>query len=184
MYIRCAFFRGHVRPGFEEVFTSFVRDKLAQVVDRVRRKKRLAFHAVQAQDRDEMELYWRLARKVVPTLYRMKAEAKQKIGDSRLQGTHNLVNALSTLSRRTVTVTPMVGDCAVPASTRRSSAASCITPRWKASRCTHRRIPARFWQRSKRLRSGCAAAAQRLRDKYAGPQPAIRLLLPGIELNH
>jgi len=28
------------------------------------------------------------------------------------------------------------------------------------------------------------AAAQRLRDKYAGPQPAIRLLLPGIELNH
>ena len=29
MYIRCAFFRGHVRPGFEEVFTSFVRDKLA-----------------------------------------------------------------------------------------------------------------------------------------------------------
>jgi Fe-S oxidoreductase len=49
-----------------------VRDKLAQVIDRVRRKKRLAFHAVQAQDREEVELYWRLARKVVPTLYRMK----------------------------------------------------------------------------------------------------------------
>jgi hypothetical protein len=29
MFIRCAFFRGHVRPGFEEAFTSFVRDKLA-----------------------------------------------------------------------------------------------------------------------------------------------------------
>ena len=29
MYIRCAFFRGHVRQGFEEVFTTFVHDKLA-----------------------------------------------------------------------------------------------------------------------------------------------------------
>ena len=29
MYIRCAFFRGHVRPGFEEDFTAFVRDRLA-----------------------------------------------------------------------------------------------------------------------------------------------------------
>lgn len=53
-----------------------VRDKLAQVVDRVRRKKRLAFHAVQAQDREEIELYWRLARKVVPTLYRMKGSTR------------------------------------------------------------------------------------------------------------
>jgi FAD/FMN-containing dehydrogenase/Fe-S oxidoreductase len=55
---------------------SAVRDKLAQVVDRVRRKKRLAFHAVQAQDREEIELYWRLARKVVPTLYRMKGTTR------------------------------------------------------------------------------------------------------------
>ncbi len=55
---------------------SAVRDKLAQVVDRVRRKKRLAFHAVQAQDRDEMELYLRLAHKVVPTLYRMKGTTR------------------------------------------------------------------------------------------------------------
>jgi FAD/FMN-containing dehydrogenase/Fe-S oxidoreductase len=53
-----------------------VRDRLAQVVDRVRRKKRLAFHAVQAQDRDEIELYWRLARQVVPTLYRMKGSTR------------------------------------------------------------------------------------------------------------
>jgi hypothetical protein len=29
MYIRCAFFRGHVRQGFEDAFTAFVRDKLA-----------------------------------------------------------------------------------------------------------------------------------------------------------
>jgi FAD/FMN-containing dehydrogenase/Fe-S oxidoreductase len=53
-----------------------VRDKLTQVVDRVRRKKRLAFHAVQAQDREEIDLYWALARKVVPTLYRMKGSTR------------------------------------------------------------------------------------------------------------
>lgn len=53
-----------------------VRDKLAAVIDRVRRKKRLAFHAVQAQDREEIELYWQLAQKVVPTLYRLKGTTR------------------------------------------------------------------------------------------------------------
>ncbi len=53
-----------------------VSDKLAQVIDRVRRKKRLAFHALQAQDREEMDLFWRLSRKVVPTLYRMKGSTR------------------------------------------------------------------------------------------------------------
>jgi FAD/FMN-containing dehydrogenase/Fe-S oxidoreductase len=53
-----------------------VRDRLAQVIDRVRRKKRLAFHAVAAQDRDEMELFGRLARRVVPTLHRMKGATR------------------------------------------------------------------------------------------------------------
>jgi FAD/FMN-containing dehydrogenase/Fe-S oxidoreductase len=53
-----------------------VRDRLTQVIDRVRRKKRLAVHAVQAQDRQEIDLYWRLARKVVPTLYRMKGPTR------------------------------------------------------------------------------------------------------------
>jgi len=53
-----------------------VRDKLAQIIDRVRRKKRLAFHAVQAQDREETELFWGLARRVVPTLYRMKGSTR------------------------------------------------------------------------------------------------------------
>jgi len=53
-----------------------VRDRLAQVIDRVRRKKRLAFHAMQAQDKQEMDLYWRLARKVVPMLYRLKGSSR------------------------------------------------------------------------------------------------------------
>jgi len=53
-----------------------VRDRLALVVDRVRRKKRLAFHALQAQDKQEIDLYWRLARKVVPMLYRLKGSSR------------------------------------------------------------------------------------------------------------
>ncbi len=55
---------------------SEVRDKLAQTIDRIRRRKRLAFHAVQAQDKSEIELYWRLAQKVVPTLYRLKGSTR------------------------------------------------------------------------------------------------------------
>jgi Fe-S oxidoreductase len=42
----------------------------------VSRKKRLAFHAMQAQDRDEMDLYGRLARRIVPTLHRMKGSTR------------------------------------------------------------------------------------------------------------
>ncbi len=53
-----------------------VRDRLAQIIDRVRRKKRLAFHAMQAQDREEMEMYGRLAQRVVPTLQRMKGSTR------------------------------------------------------------------------------------------------------------
>ncbi len=53
-----------------------VRDKLAQITDRVRRKKRLAFHAVQAQDQEEADLFWRLAQRIVPTLYRMKGSTR------------------------------------------------------------------------------------------------------------
>ena len=49
---------------------------MLQVIDRVRRKKRLAFHALQTQDRVEMEWYGRLAQKVVPTLYRMKGPSR------------------------------------------------------------------------------------------------------------
>ncbi len=53
-----------------------MRDKLTQIVDRVRRKKRLAFHAVQAQDREEIDVYWRLSRRIVPTLHRMKGSTR------------------------------------------------------------------------------------------------------------
>jgi len=53
-----------------------VRTRGQQLIDRVRRKKRLAFHALQTQDKVEMEWYGRLAKKVVPTLYRMKGASR------------------------------------------------------------------------------------------------------------
>ncbi len=53
-----------------------VRDSLLQLIDRVRRKKRLAFHALHAQDPAVMDLHWQLAHKVVPTLFRMKGSTR------------------------------------------------------------------------------------------------------------
>jgi FAD/FMN-containing dehydrogenase/Fe-S oxidoreductase len=53
-----------------------VRDQLTQIVDRVRRRKRLAFHTAVAQDRIETALYWRLAQGVTPTLHRLKGTTR------------------------------------------------------------------------------------------------------------
>ena len=61
---------------FEGDSIAEVRNRMLQIIDRVRRKKRLAFHALQTQDRVEMEWYGRLAQKVVPTLYRMKGPSR------------------------------------------------------------------------------------------------------------
>ncbi len=61
---------------FEGSSNTEVRNRMLQITDRVRRKKRLAFQALQTQDRTEMEWYGRLAKKVVPTLYRMKGPSR------------------------------------------------------------------------------------------------------------
>ncbi len=53
-----------------------VRDRMSQTLDRVRRKRRLAFDSRQAFDRDEMDLYWQLARRVVATLHRLKGATR------------------------------------------------------------------------------------------------------------
>jgi len=55
---------------------SQVRDRLRQVVDRVQRKKRLAFDGRITVDPREVELLWRLGRRVVPTLYRLKGSTR------------------------------------------------------------------------------------------------------------
>jgi FAD/FMN-containing dehydrogenase/Fe-S oxidoreductase len=53
-----------------------VRDRLTQTVDRVRRRKHLAFDARQAFDREEVDMYWQLARRVVPSLHRLKGSTR------------------------------------------------------------------------------------------------------------
>ena len=50
---------------------SEVRGQLQEIVDRVIARKHLAFDARIAADSDEAELYWSLARHVVPNLYRL-----------------------------------------------------------------------------------------------------------------
>ncbi|MBI2826593.1 MAG: anaerobic glycerol-3-phosphate dehydrogenase subunit C [Planctomycetia bacterium] len=53
-----------------------LRERIRQLIDRVRRRKRLAFDARQAVGQDDMDLSWRLAQKVVPTLYRLKGSTR------------------------------------------------------------------------------------------------------------
>jgi FAD/FMN-containing dehydrogenase/Fe-S oxidoreductase len=53
-----------------------VRDRLNQVVTRVERKKRLASGSHWSLDARDVDLYWQLARKYVPTLSRMKGSTR------------------------------------------------------------------------------------------------------------
>jgi FAD/FMN-containing dehydrogenase/Fe-S oxidoreductase len=53
-----------------------VRQNLTATVDRVRRKTQLAFDARQAFDSTDVDLYWQLARRVVPTLHRLKGSVR------------------------------------------------------------------------------------------------------------
>lgn len=46
--------------------------KLNQIVHRIQRRKKLAFHSRLATEVQERNLYWRLARRVIPSLYRLK----------------------------------------------------------------------------------------------------------------
>ncbi len=53
-----------------------VRDALDQLVVRLQRRKRLAFDTRTTLEIDERNLYWRLARRVIPTLYRLKGSTR------------------------------------------------------------------------------------------------------------
>ena len=53
-----------------------VRDQLAQIVHVVQRRKQLAFDARLAVEPDDVELFWRLVERVVPTLYRLKGSTR------------------------------------------------------------------------------------------------------------
>ncbi len=49
-----------------------VRKRLDLVVTRLRRKKKLAFEARATMETEQRDLYWRIARRIVPMLYRLK----------------------------------------------------------------------------------------------------------------
>ncbi len=53
-----------------------VHQRLRDVVERVLHKKKLAFGSSLAFSREEVELYWQLALKVVPTLHRLKGSTR------------------------------------------------------------------------------------------------------------
>ena len=53
-----------------------VRDALNQVTQFIRRKKKLAFDSRLALDEDDIDLYWKLAQHVVPSLYRLEGSER------------------------------------------------------------------------------------------------------------
>jgi anaerobic glycerol-3-phosphate dehydrogenase C subunit len=53
-----------------------VHERLREIVERVWHKKKLAFGSSLAFSREEVELYWQLALKVVPTLHRLKGSTR------------------------------------------------------------------------------------------------------------
>jgi FAD/FMN-containing dehydrogenase/Fe-S oxidoreductase len=53
-----------------------VRDGLNQIAHHIRRRRKLAFDARIAIEPDDVELYWRLPQRVVPTLYRLKGSTR------------------------------------------------------------------------------------------------------------
>ncbi|MBM3999340.1 MAG: FAD-binding protein [Planctomycetes bacterium] len=53
-----------------------VRQRMDAVIARIRRRRRLAYESRATMDRDERNFYWRLARRVVPMLYRLKGNTR------------------------------------------------------------------------------------------------------------
>lgn len=53
-----------------------LRDRLQNLVVQLQRRKRLAFAANTTLEREERDLYWRLTRRVVPSLFRLKGNAR------------------------------------------------------------------------------------------------------------
>ncbi|MEX0818014.1 MAG: anaerobic glycerol-3-phosphate dehydrogenase subunit C [Pirellulaceae bacterium] len=55
---------------------SELRERLKQVIARVQRRKRLAFDSCMTMDKEERDLYWHLARRVVPRLHRLRGSTR------------------------------------------------------------------------------------------------------------
>ncbi|MCA9161751.1 MAG: FAD-binding protein [Planctomycetales bacterium] len=53
-----------------------LRERMQQLVVRLTRRKKLAFDARSTMEHDERNLYWRLTRRVIPRLYRLKGQTR------------------------------------------------------------------------------------------------------------
>lgn len=53
-----------------------VRQRMQNVIVRIQRRKRLAFDSRATMDPEEVQLFWQLARRVVPTLYSLKGSSR------------------------------------------------------------------------------------------------------------
>ncbi|PQO29728.1 FAD-binding oxidoreductase [Bremerella cremea] len=53
-----------------------VHDRLEQIADRIRRRRRLAFHSLITTSPTEVGTYWELARRMTPILYRLKGNTR------------------------------------------------------------------------------------------------------------
>lgn len=53
-----------------------LRERLKQVIARIQRRKRLAFDSRMTMDKEERDLYWNLARRVVPRLHRLRGSTR------------------------------------------------------------------------------------------------------------
>lgn len=87
-----------------------VRGRLRLIIERIRKKKRLAFDSRQTFSPQEIEIYWQLARNNVPTLYRLKGSTRALpfVEDMAVPPEalpHFLVDMQNVLKRRQVTAT-------------------------------------------------------------------------------
>ncbi len=53
-----------------------LQSKMNQLIHRIQRRKKLAFHSRFATEIEERNLFWRLARRVIPSLYRLKGSGQ------------------------------------------------------------------------------------------------------------
>ena len=59
-----------------EASDNSLKDKLDHLVARIHRRKKLAYEVRIATQKDQRDLYWRIVRRIVPTLYRLKGDKR------------------------------------------------------------------------------------------------------------
>lgn len=61
---------------FQSADNKSLRTKLDHLVHRIQRRKKLAYDVRTATQKEQRDLYWRIVRRIVPTLYRLKGQRR------------------------------------------------------------------------------------------------------------